>query len=590
MAFQSEVGASSARAIDTGTTTAGNAIPVHHDLMNKRVLFMCSQHVATVTVTAGGTSGYAVGDTFTFTDASAHFDPVFEVTGVTAGVIDSDGLRINSNGAFALQVASIASITTAGTGYVVGDILELQGGSARVKAKIEVTSVGGSGDVTGVSVIEGGGVYSTTAGAAGATVGVGNSDPTLTYAGDDACAVTVTDTPLITPLTGINLTAVSVSGTGTVTVTITLAETGWTVDDRNTNNTVINSVNNEKEVVLVGDATGVTNKPYIWYRTFSETVTTTTHSGIACGGLIAHNPLIELWEHNPISTGLLSNTTMATTMAATMAMPDTGAGHDDIDFWFAADDTHFREVCQVKDTASATDDGIYLHHYAGFLDRIGTETENPYPLYIFASMRDPTSAVTASSINLTGLAEQRCASNGCSFLYDTQAGAFQSIRNADGLANPATEAWNVYPASYPRPNDGSTGDVDNVIRDVHQTERSISIFGSDNGTNSVDRKIFNHGDRLTPWRNLRWIPGTVDLPFLWPLTVAHKATSSSPTATDRVIGNIQGCYWIPSDNGSGLRINDFSEDYVEIGTTRYLCFHNGNEKTANQYIAFEMNV
>ena len=476
MAFQSEVGSGTLRATDTNTTPAAFAIPTTHDWLTKRVNWMCSKHAATVAVNAAG-SGYAVGDLIRVTHASAHFDIVLEVLTLSGSGVAT--LRINSNGAFALQVASVA-IAAGGTGYQVGDILELSAGSARVPAKVEVTAVS-SGVVTAASVIEGGGVYSTTAGAAGATVGVGNSDPTLTYAGGDDCTVTVTDTALISTLTNLATTHDTGAGDDAFTCDITLAETGWAVDGRNTNNTVINSINNEKQVVLVGDATGLTNKPYIWYRTFSETVTLNTHRGIAAGGIIAHNSLIDLSAHSPISVGLASETTMSTTGCLTMTMPDTGAGHGDVDLWFSADDTHFREVAQVDDSVAGGDNGRYWQHYAGFLDRIGTETENPYPLYIFGSTRDATTPVTTNNSNHTSLVEQRNGGTGVSAVYDAPNGVFQAVRNADGAASPGSEQWGVCPAAYPRIIDG-TSDADFITKETLENERSISIFGSDNGT------------------------------------------------------------------------------------------------------------
>ena len=584
MAFQSEVGSGTKRATDTNTTPGAFAIPTTHDWLTKRVNWMCSKHADTAVLNAAGT-GYTVGDLLTLTHASAHFDVVIEVLTITGGggTGPVGTFRINNSGAFALQVAS-AVVVAGGSGYQVGDILELQAGSARVPAKAEVLTLSGSAVAT-VGIIEGGGVYSTTAGAAGATVGVGNADPTLTYAGDDACTLTVTDTAIISTLTNLAVTG----GTGSsCTIDITLAETGWAVDGRNTNNTVINSINNEKQVVLVGDATGITNKPYIWYRTFTETITLNTHSGIAAGGLIAHNSALDLSAHSPISPGLSGETAMNATMANSPTLPDSGAGHGDVDLWFAADDTHFREVAQIDDAAATSDAGIYVHHYAGYLDRIGTETENPYPLYIFGSQRDPTSPASTSNSNITGLVEQRCGSGGCSYLYDAPNGVFQQFRNADGLASPGTEIYGVTPAGNPRINDG-TSDADFIVKDVLENERAMSIFGSDNGTNVSDRKIFNHGDRTTPWRLMRWIPGTVDLPFLWPLTVYIKMAAAADPE-DRLVGNIKGCHWIPSDNGSGARISNFSEDYVTVGSTRYLVFHNTNETTPNQYMAFEMNV
>ncbi|MCH7944864.1 MAG: hypothetical protein IIC73_02440, partial [Armatimonadetes bacterium] len=86
MAWQPEVGGSSNRAAD------------YRDLLVKKVAFMTSQHVATVAINNRGTGGaYVVGDIVTLTHAGAILDARFEVTGVTAGQIDT--LRIDSSGA-----------------------------------------------------------------------------------------------------------------------------------------------------------------------------------------------------------------------------------------------------------------------------------------------------------------------------------------------------------------------------------------------------------------------------------------------------------------------------------------------------------
>lgn len=49
-----------------------------------------------------------------------------------------------------------AVVATAGTGYVVNDVLEVQGGTGTVTAILIVQSVGGSGDVQSVSIANGG--------------------------------------------------------------------------------------------------------------------------------------------------------------------------------------------------------------------------------------------------------------------------------------------------------------------------------------------------------------------------------------------------------------------------------------------------
>lgn len=581
MVFHSEVGSGSARATS------------RDDWLNKRVQFLTSQHVATVAPNAAGT-GYAVGDIIRATHASAHLDPRFEVTTISGGggTGPVTGLSIVSNGAFALQGAS-AVVNAGGSGYVVGDVLEVQGGTSRCPMKFLVATLTGSAVAT-VTLYEGGGAYSAAPGLTGAvTVGVGPTG----FAGDDACTLDLTMQALITPLTGIATTHDTGAGDDALTVDITLSETGWSIDGRNTNNNTINSgsagtgpVDQEKLVVLVGDAAGWTNKPYIAYVTFTEDVAgSNEHGGIACIGLLAHNSAMDLSAHTPMSLGLSSETAMDTTGCFSMMWPDTGAGFGTVDFWMAADDTHFREISQVNTAAGSTDGSTYIQHYAGFLDRVGTETENPYPMYIFGSNGDPTSAVSTDNGNNTGLVENRHGTVRCAFWYDTANATWQTVRNADAAASPASEPIVCSPASFTRPNE-NTAHADNVVRDMLENERSISIFGSDNGTSVTDRKIFNHGDRATPYRNWRWIPGSTPLPFLRPLTIMSKTVSDTPNTDDRLIGNVVGCYWIPSDDGAGSRIVNFSEDYVTVSGARYYVFHNITQITANQYVAFLADV
>lgn len=555
MAFQIETGSGSDRATN------------YRDMLGKLTRFLCSQHVATVAVNAGGT-GYVVGDEVTLTHGSAHLDAVFEVTSVSSGVIT--GLRINSSGAFAQQ-ASSATITAGGTGYQVGDLLQVSGGSSRLPAKARVTTVS-AGAVTAVSFAEATagdgaepGVYGTTPSNAAATVGVGNITSGTTYAGGDDCTLTITYQAII-GTTGLSVTGGTGSG---ATVNITLAETGWTVDERDVHNITVNSITNERLVVLKGDATGQTNKPFIAYMTGTATSGLNTRHAIATFGLIAHNPSLAFDTITGVSPNW--NGSSLQDGGAYILMPqDTGSGTDEIDFWISADDMRALLIPQINESAAASDDGIYIQHHAGLLDRIGTESESPYPNFVFGSSRQVNVDPTSASNSITGIAENRHTGEGCGFYYDTTTDQWRDIQNDDTVGTPGLEEEVMLPIGRPRLND-NTGSDDFVVRD---------------GDITVQSQFFEL-DRSSASRVLRKVPGTADQFFLWPLTVARKQTGTPTPSEDIHVGQVRGVYWISSDNGSGARISDFSEDFVTISGTRYLIFHNHVHTEPYQYVAVE---
>lgn len=76
------------------------------------------------------------------------------------------------------SLQSVDSINAAGTGYVVGDILTLSGGTSTIAAQVEVTTVGGSGDVTAVRQYNDG-VYTSAPGDPVSTTGGTGSGCTL---------------------------------------------------------------------------------------------------------------------------------------------------------------------------------------------------------------------------------------------------------------------------------------------------------------------------------------------------------------------------------------------------------------------------
>lgn len=146
-----------------------------------------SSSVSSVFIADGGTD-YHVGDLLTLSAGTFSVSAQFTVTSVdnfgaitglsvTVGgvytippqnpLVDPTDMNNNNIGADAVisvtwasvktKVASVSSVVTGGTNYKVGDILFIDGGTFSAQAELTVSSIGGSGAVTGATVSQAGG-------------------------------------------------------------------------------------------------------------------------------------------------------------------------------------------------------------------------------------------------------------------------------------------------------------------------------------------------------------------------------------------------------------------------------------------------
>ena len=526
MAFQREVGGSSNRATDV------------RDLLTKLVAFATSQHVATVAINNGGTGGtYVVGDVVTLTDASAYLDARFEVLTVSAGQILT--MRIQDSGAFAIR-ASSATVGTGGSGYVVGDILQVQGGSAREEAKFEVATLSGSAVAT-VTLFETGGAYSSTPSNDAATLGIGPS----TFAGDDACELTVTYGSLI-GTTGLSVTGGGGSG---ATVDITLAETGWDASERNTNDRLITTFDLQKQVTFKGDASGKTNKPFFSIRTRVDESGVIDRFNLELNGQITHNASLD------VDSQLLPSTSVF--------MPGNEDELQDIDFWISADDQRIFMVTNINPGAGSTDDGVYMHLYAGYLDTFATESEDPYPMMVFASSRTANVDPAVASQSITGISEcvAPTASTAPCYYYRAEDSSWVNVFNSQNLSASQEVTNGMFPLCQVPIIDSTSFRSYNV-----SAPGPISFYTGIGSTSRASPSV-----RYMP------IPGTTPVHLPIPLTIISRPGDAAPSATlDTVRGQVRGVYWISASTGTGstpATITDFSEDFVTIGSDRYRVFH-----------------
>lgn len=545
MAWQSEVG--------SGTDRAAG----YRDLLTKLVAFATSQRVSAVSVNAAG-SGYVVGDVLTLTHAGAYLDARFEVTSV-GGSGDVTGLRIVSSGAFANRVATVA-VNAGGSGYAANDVVEIQGGTAREAAKAKVTTVS-AGAVTAIALFETGGAYS--------------SAPTLTGAATDSSIGTGSGTGLTVDLTMTSLVSTTgqavTGGTGSsCTVDITLAETGWTAV-RNANKLTLNSITDEKEVVLKGDASGSTNKPYVGFRTGTATVGINTRYFVQVLGMVAHNPATALHLQPAISPGISTSDGSLVANGSYILCPEnssTGA----MDFWFSVDDVRLCGAVNENPTAT-TSNGRYFQFYAGYIDRLQTETEDPYPMFVGASARDYSLQPSAANDGITSIAECRTPGTGPWVFYAATTGSWVTVQNSNAISAPNDEPNVMFPFGELN-KDTSSSSAQKVVDDGLQLNDSV-----------IKR------DRSAATAVLWPVPGSTRKPFLFPLVIGRKVAATFAEATDWPRGTIRGMHWLFNSDSTGAAIMDFSEDYITIGSDRYRVFHNHVHSSERyQYIAIKEDV
>lgn len=539
-----------------------------HDWMNKTTSFITSQHVATVAVNAGGT-GYTLGDVLVLPHAGAHLEAQFEVDGVSAGVITS--LRLLSSGAYGDRLSGTITVNAGGTGYPVSSstvVLEVQGGTSRCPAKVLATT-NGSGVVTSAALFEdlgtgGGGVYSALPSFPAATSAVGPNGVT-----GSGCTLTFASSTGLVGTSGLSVTGGTGSG---ATVNITLAETGWTVDQRNTNNRSQNSVTNEKSVTFVGDAVGSTNKPIFTLTSATVTSGVNTRHHVCITGHVHHNPALRVDEQFNKSTNGVTSATGMTDGAGFLLFPQ-NAGSE-IDFWLQVSDSHVQGVTQIDDAAGSADNAIYYHWYAGFGNRFGLESDSPFPMLVGASASTQNQDPKVTSTNISSLHECRHATPGAWQVYNAVTAAWVILQNNNAASSAAFDDI-VLPAGLGNTNTSGVG-------------ATIPYIVITPGTGFTYPASIGKLDRTSPTRLLRKVPGSTDKFFLWPLTVQLKAANTVDATNDRVLLQPKQVAIVSPDDGTGARITNFAEDYVtDADGARWRAFHNHANTQAYQYFALK---
>lgn len=555
----------------------------YREILTRLVAFATSKHISAITINNAGT-GYTAGNILTITHAGAYGNALIEVLTV-GGSGEILTVAIRSSGAFANRVASV-TLNAGGSGYPVSLtntlILEIQGGTWTEEAKVSATT-NGSGVVTAVALFETGGAYSVAPAATAATTAIIGPSTATTGSG---CTVNTTMTGLI-GTTGIAATGGSGSS---ATFNLTLTDTGWTAL-RSTNNYSVNSINNEKEIVLRGTVSGG-DEPYIGFRTYTQTSGINTRYGWVLVGMDGFNSGLAFASQpnvGPIpATGSVGDPTNANTTGPFFLLFDNAQN-----YWFNV--TSRRLMCVVKAVGASTT--AYMSMYAGLMNPFGTATESPYPMYLSASTDTANTAPDVGGLgSVTGITELNVFNSSrraaAAFFRDANSGLYVRVGNSNG-STPAnlnatydTVALSgftsgrscLYPVGSPAVDNSGGNNASNVV-----AVGCRLVFGNDDGSFSSAATLSqDEGGSATAVM----MPTVGDNEILLiPCVVSVTDANTAPSINHSIRGELDGVYWIPGTTSSGASV--VSEDTITIGSTRYKIFQNVHRVERYCYFAIK---
>lgn len=530
------------------------ATDTNKELLVSMVACMTSKNISAAALNAAGT-GYAIGDLLEIQHASGtgavsnHYCQI-EVLTLSGSAIAT--FRINNNGAYAERVASAVVGAAAGSGYVVGDIVEVQDGTgtSTEKAKFKVATLGGGSDVATVTLFETGGAYSTppTTDEA-ATLGIG---PTA-FAGDDVLTLDLTMQTII-GTTGAASTAITGGGSG-ATFNLTLTDTGWSAQ-WNKNEFTSDGVTDHKEVVLLGTKIGA-DAPYIGFLTYRADSGGQKRYGLGCFGMTAFNPSIALTAQPNI--GPIAWTTGSSSGAQIIVAEEVAENN----IWgFSISETRIAGFIRGN---ISTEADSYHTFYVGLLNGFGPTTTSPYPMFVGASSNAANRR--ASDANSTGLAEAFQSPNGGGPLYFLQKSdlIWTTCRNA---TTPTTVRRDF--VMWPRGVlvEGTPGQHKLVEIDNYKMLDDGAI-GSSIRVNVVDRILPS--------------PGTAVYGLL-PLTVVSSGASGTPNIDTTMVGELDGCFFTGGSINTTTSVTP--EDEFDQAGSRYIIIPCSTASLANRPYQF----
>lgn len=539
------------------TYTLSNSLQAYYrDLLAKLVQVATSKHISAAVPNAAG-SGYAVGDILSYTHASALLGATFEVLTIN-GSNQPTSLRVISGGAFGRRVATVAVGSSGGTGYAVGDIVEINQGHVagtdfRQRCKIRVDTAP-AGVVSAVSIWEGGGNYE------GGTDPAA-SDSTTTKigpaAGTGSGLLVNTTMQAITGTSAVSLTTVTGVGTG-ATADLTLTNTGWFTLRDDHNYTTPHGETDEKQVVLQGTVSGG-DAPLMGYISWFDESGANDYWGLLEVVMDFYNDALAL--ENQVGANASSDVPDPSNGAYIPSFNEAESG------WFSMDGRSIRGVHKITgNTVTA-----YAHHGLGLLDPKGTVVESPYPMFQFGAVSGTTvwDKANTNQIDMTGFCEafRHTSRNGPLFARRQDTGTYGQCINGQGTGFPVTPqtARSVWPIGASA--QAGAGQPDLISGDGNFTFTS-TVVRNDGGT---------------PTLLLKPAPGSSQHQ-LW-----HAVIEARGTPPDfGPMGRIPNVYWVAATKSGGgtLGAEDTLRDPNDPSKV-YRVFPTGVRTTAYSFIAMQ---
>lgn len=478
------------------------------------------------------------------------------------------------------SIQSVTSIAAGGTGYAVGNVLSISGGTSLIQAQVEVTTIGGGGAVTGVRVVNAG-IYTTapgnpasTTGGAGTgctinltwgtngwairrAVGVAGSAQSATVAAGGT-GYTLNDILTVSGGTSFQTAQFRVTGvsSGVVTAvalerfgyyTSTPANAASTTGGTGTGCTLnITYGTGEREIIVEGIGSG-SDQVFVGWRTFFDPGSGARNVELA--GFTGFNAGLA-WDNQPgVSPGRFD-------------VGNTGGSficgsNGTTNFWISVNGRRI--------SGCARPGTNYFTFYAGLLNPFATAGEWPYPLFI--------STGNANRFRLAAAADAQIGS--AISPWSGFGGASANVRLADGtwrnVANAlfATSRQSTTTFTFVYPGNDDSAAFENAADEWFPS--SSTSWGS----SSED--VFDQSTTQVTRRLLRTPNTGGDLVVLFPATVM-RAVASNDRA---LLGEMDGQFAFDGQGGIS------SENVINIGSRRFRVFQSGSLTDAWRHTAIE---
>jgi len=505
------------------------------------IIYQTAQNngVSAVAINAGGT-GYTVGDILTVaggttTGAGA---ATLEVTSVSGGVID--GIKVKMAGAYSSNPTTTANAVTGGTGSSATMDLTMLGygwtGNRRTQEAASATVAGGG---TGYTV-----------------------NDQITLDADDGAIAGTSAVFNVDSVSGGVITAVSLVTAGDYaevhgTPTAVSVTGGTGGDDATLNVTFQDATTQDSEFLLEGSGASA-DEIYVGIQTFNDG----SAYNWELAGFTGYSAT-DIWANQPgISPG--RNDQSDVTGGAFTALASTAA--QNLEYW-----VHIDTYAIVGVARNSTS---YQSFYLGWLNPFGTASEFTYPLCVAGNTSDPAEVFNATSVHNSGISDPigHTTTPTGPMLYRNAAGTWQTYQNGyspSGSGRTITLDRVLFPTGGPAT--ASPGDIaeqDLVFEDNFK-------FASTSGSNNI---IPQSADPGSADYTLAQTPDTGgDITFLWPLTLVEWG------GVNALQGELRNAFWVHNDGGI------VAEDDFRIGGVDFRVFQAGSRSNNWAFWALREN-